>query len=66
MTRGLDSVKKKMLAEREVRTAYAALDEEFALARELIAAGRRARSRWFHTSSTGGSYGYDSIGHSTA
>ena len=42
MTRGLDSVKKKMLAEREVRTAYAALDEEFALARELIAAGRRA------------------------
>ena len=38
MTRGLDSVKKKMLVDREVRTAYAALDEEFALARELIAA----------------------------
>jgi len=42
MTRGLGSVKKKMLADREVRTVYAALDEEFALARELIAARVRA------------------------
>ncbi len=42
MSKGLDSVKKKMLADREVRAAYAALDEEFALARELIAARVRA------------------------
>jgi len=43
MTRQLDSIKKKMLADREVRNAYAALDAEFALARELIAARVRAR-----------------------
>ena len=42
MSRQLDSLKKKMLADREVRKAYAALDEEFALARELIAARVRA------------------------
>jgi predicted transcriptional regulator len=42
MTRRLDSVKKKMLAGREVGKAYAALDVEFALARELIAARVRA------------------------
>jgi DNA-binding XRE family transcriptional regulator len=42
MTRGVASVKKRMLADREVREAYAALDEEFALARELIAARVRA------------------------
>jgi DNA-binding XRE family transcriptional regulator len=42
MTRSLDSIRKKMLADREVRAAYAALDEEFALARELIAARVRA------------------------
>jgi transcriptional regulator with XRE-family HTH domain len=35
-------MKKKMLADREVREAYAALDQEFSLARELIAARVRA------------------------
>ena len=30
MTKSLDSVKKKMLADYEVRRAYAALEEEFA------------------------------------
>jgi DNA-binding XRE family transcriptional regulator len=40
--RGLDLMKKKMLADREVQRAYAALDEEFGLARELIAARVRA------------------------
>ncbi len=40
--RGLDLMKKKMLADREVQRAYAALDEEFELARELIAARVRA------------------------
>ncbi len=42
MTRSLATLKKKMLKDQEVRTAYAALDEEFALARELIAARVRA------------------------
>lgn len=42
MTRSLDSIRKKTLADREFRAAYAALDEEFALARELIAARVRA------------------------
>ncbi len=42
MTKRLDSVKKTMLADHMVREAYAALDEEFALARELIAARVRA------------------------
>jgi DNA-binding XRE family transcriptional regulator len=42
VTRGLESVKKKMLADREVRAAYDALREEFDLARELIAARVRA------------------------
>jgi DNA-binding XRE family transcriptional regulator len=42
MTKSLDAVKKKMLANREVRAAYAALDQEFSLARELIAARVRA------------------------
>jgi len=42
MTRNLGSIKKKMLADNEVRKVYAALDEEFALARELIAARVRA------------------------
>jgi len=35
-------MKKKMLANREVRAAYALLDQEFSLARELIAARVRA------------------------
>jgi transcriptional regulator with XRE-family HTH domain len=35
-------MKKKMLADPQVREAYAALDEEFGLARELIAARVRA------------------------
>jgi len=42
VTKRLDSVKKTMLADHMVREAYAALDEEFALARELIAARVRA------------------------
>jgi len=42
MTKSLATVKKKMLADREVQRAYAALDEEFALARELITARVRA------------------------
>ena len=42
MSKRFASVKKKMLADREVRAAYAALDEEFSLARELIAARVRA------------------------
>jgi DNA-binding XRE family transcriptional regulator len=35
-------MKKRMLANPKVREAYAALDEEFSLARELIAARVRA------------------------
>ena len=42
MTKIVALVKKKMLADREVRAAYAALDQEFSLARELIAARVRA------------------------
>lgn len=42
MNKRLDSVKKKMLADQEVRAAYDALKEEFDLARELIAARVRA------------------------
>jgi len=38
----LRTIKGKMLAEREVRTAYEALAEEFDLARELIGARVRA------------------------
>lgn len=40
--RSMNTVKKKMLADHEVRKAYDALDEVFALARELIAARVRA------------------------
>jgi len=40
--RSMNTVNKKMLADHEVRKAYDALDEEFALARELIAARVRA------------------------
>ena len=42
MTRRLQTVKKKMLADREVRSAYDALADEFDLAHELIAARVRA------------------------
>ena len=42
MTKRLQSVKKKMLADREVRAAYDAMADEFGLARELIAARVRA------------------------
>ena len=42
MTKRLQTIKKKMLAEREVRAAYDALADEFDLARELIAARVRA------------------------
>ncbi len=38
MTKRLQTIKKKMLADREVRAAYDALADEFDLARELIAA----------------------------
>jgi ribosome-binding protein aMBF1 (putative translation factor) len=42
VTRRLQTVKKKMLADREVRSAYDALADEFDLAHELIAARVRA------------------------
>ncbi len=42
MTKRLQTMKKKMLADREVRAAYDALADEFDLARELIAARVRA------------------------
>ena len=42
MTKPLQTTKKKMLADREVRAAYEALGSEFDLARELIAARVRA------------------------
>ena len=42
MTKPLRAIKKKMLADREVRAAYEALRDEFDLARELIAARVRA------------------------
>jgi DNA-binding XRE family transcriptional regulator len=42
MTKSLATVKKKMLGDHEVQRAYVALDEEFGLARELIAARVRA------------------------
>ena len=38
MTKRPQTIKKKMLADREVRAAYDALADEFDLARELIAA----------------------------
>jgi ribosome-binding protein aMBF1 (putative translation factor) len=42
MTKQLRSIKKKMLADREVRDAYETMADEFGLARELIAARVRA------------------------
>jgi ribosome-binding protein aMBF1 (putative translation factor) len=42
VTKRLQTIKKKMLAAREVRAAYDALADEFDLARELIAARVRA------------------------
>lgn len=42
MTKRLDTMKKTMLADPDVREAYVALDEEFSLAHELIAARVRA------------------------
>jgi ribosome-binding protein aMBF1 (putative translation factor) len=42
VTKRLQTIKKTMLADREVRAAYAALADEFDLARELIAARTRA------------------------
>lgn len=42
MTKRLQTIKRKMLADREVRAAYDALAGEFDLARELIAARVRA------------------------
>ena len=42
MTKRLQTIKKKMLADREVRAAYDVLADEFDLARELIAARVRA------------------------
>jgi ribosome-binding protein aMBF1 (putative translation factor) len=42
MTKRLRSVRKKMLADREVRDAYDTMADEFGLARELIAARVRA------------------------
>ncbi len=42
MTKSLSTIKKKMLADREVRAAYEGMADEFDLARELIAARVRA------------------------
>jgi len=42
VTKRLQTIKKKMLTDREVRAAYDALADEFDLARELIAARVRA------------------------
>jgi len=42
MTKDLASVKKKMLEDRAVRAAYDALEDEFDISRELIAARVRA------------------------
>jgi ribosome-binding protein aMBF1 (putative translation factor) len=42
VTKRLQTIKKKMLANQEVRAAYDALADEFNLARELIAARVRA------------------------
>lgn len=42
MSKRLEVLKRKMLSDREVRDAYDALEEEFNLARELIAARTRA------------------------
>lgn len=42
MTKRLQTLKKKMLADRDVRAVYEALGNEFDLARELIAARVRA------------------------
>ena len=42
MTKPLRTIKRTMLADRDVRIAYEALDDEFDLARELIAARARA------------------------
>ena len=42
MRKRLETMKKAMLADQKVRDVYAALDEEFNLARELIAARVRA------------------------
>ena len=42
MTKRLQTIKRKMLADREVRAAYDALGDEFDLSQELIAARVRA------------------------
>lgn len=42
MTKRLQTIKRTMLADREVRVAYRELSDEFDLARELIAARVRA------------------------
>ncbi len=42
MKKRLQSMRKKMLLDREVRTAYDTMADEFGLARELIAARVRA------------------------
>jgi ribosome-binding protein aMBF1 (putative translation factor) len=42
VTKRLQTIKRKMLADREVRAGYDALGDEFDLARELIAARARA------------------------
>ena len=42
VTKRLQAIKRKMLADREVRAAYDALGDEFDLARQLIAVRERA------------------------
>jgi hypothetical protein len=44
MTKGLQTIKREMLADREVHAAYEALSDEFDLARELIVSGPRSKN----------------------
>ena len=57
MTRRLQTIKRKMLADREMRGAYEALGDEFDLAQELIA----ARARWTDPGRSCGAHGHDAI-----
>jgi hypothetical protein len=44
VTKPLQTIKRKMLADREVRAAYQALSHEFDLARELIVSRPRIKN----------------------
>jgi hypothetical protein len=59
VTKRLQTIKNKMLADREVRAAYKALGDEFDLAHELIAARVRV---WTDAGRSGGAHGHYAIG----